>query len=73
MSKQTTPTAIGNEKPKDNEILIDNSPSNHDKLTAGQEVKANDPKNLAKEINGPKGLEPTRYGDWESKGRCYDF
>lgn len=26
-----------------------------------------------KEINGPKGLEPTRYGDWEAKGRCYDF
>tara|TARA_B100001564_G_scaffold317265_1_gene293161 strand:+ start:439 stop:606 length:168 start_codon:yes stop_codon:yes gene_type:complete len=25
------------------------------------------------EINGPKGLEPTRYGDWESKGRCSDF
>ena len=30
-------------------------------------------KALKKEINGPKGLEPTRYGDWESKGRCYDF
>lgn len=29
--------------------------------------------NVKKEINGPKGLEPTRYGDWESKGRCYDF
>jgi len=29
--------------------------------------------NKKKEINGPKGLEPTRYGDWESKGRCYDF
>lgn len=28
---------------------------------------------LPKEINGPTGLEPTRYGDWESKGRCYDF
>ena len=28
---------------------------------------------LQKEINGPKGLEPTRYGDWESKGRCHDF
>ena len=25
------------------------------------------------EINGPRGLEPTRYGDWESKGRCVDF
>ena len=25
------------------------------------------------EIGGPKGLEPTRYGDWERKGRCIDF
>lgn len=25
------------------------------------------------EINGPRGPEPTRYGDWESKGRCVDF
>ena len=25
------------------------------------------------EINGPNGLEPTRYGDWEKKGICYDF
>ena len=28
---------------------------------------------LAEEIGGPKGLEPTRYGDWERNGRCYDF
>ena len=26
-----------------------------------------------KEYGGPKGLEPTRYGDWEKKGRCVDF
>lgn len=26
-----------------------------------------------KEYGGPKGLEPTRYGDWERKGRCVDF
>lgn len=25
------------------------------------------------EIGGPKGPEPTRYGDWESNGRCSDF
>ena len=25
------------------------------------------------EIGGPKGPEPTRYGDWERKGRCFDF
>tara|TARA_B100000989_G_scaffold25778_1_gene16693 strand:+ start:76 stop:255 length:180 start_codon:yes stop_codon:yes gene_type:complete len=27
----------------------------------------------AKEKNGPKGLEPTRFGDWERKGITYDF
>ena len=26
-----------------------------------------------REFYGPKGLEPTRYGDWEQKGRCTDF
>ena len=26
-----------------------------------------------KELGGPKGLEPTRYGDWEVKGRVSDF
>jgi hypothetical protein len=28
---------------------------------------------LPKEVNGPKGPEPTRYGDWEKNGRCIDF
>lgn len=28
---------------------------------------------VEKEIGGPKGLEPTRYGDWEKAGRCFDF
>lgn len=26
-----------------------------------------------REIGGPPGPEPTRYGDWERKGRCIDF
>lgn len=26
-----------------------------------------------KEIGGPGGPEPTRYGDWERRGRCIDF
>jgi hypothetical protein len=25
------------------------------------------------EIGGPAGPEPTRYGDWERRGRCIDF
>jgi len=28
---------------------------------------------VEKEVGGPKGLEPTRYGDWEKAGRCIDF
>ncbi len=27
----------------------------------------------SKEIGGRKGPDPTRYGDWEKKGRCIDF
>jgi hypothetical protein len=26
-----------------------------------------------KEFQGPKGPEPTRYGDWENKGIASDF
>ncbi|MGA2776580.1 MAG: DUF1674 domain-containing protein [Steroidobacteraceae bacterium] len=25
------------------------------------------------EVGGRGGLDPTRYGDWELKGRCIDF
>jgi hypothetical protein len=31
------------------------------------------PKREAREIGGPQGPEPTRYGDWERAGRCIDF
>ena len=41
------------------------------------EAKARKKKEIAilraKEKNGPKGLEPTRYGDWERKGIISDF
>jgi hypothetical protein len=30
-------------------------------------------KPAAKEFQGPKGPEPTRYGDWETKGIASDF
>ena len=36
-------------------------------------VLKNEKAEQPKEFNGPAGLEPTRYGDWESKGRCVDF
>ena len=31
------------------------------------------PQPAPREIGGPAGPEPTRYGDWERNGRCVDF
>ena len=39
---------------------------------AADEAAATVPKQ-PREIGGPKGPEPTRYGDWEFNGRCTDF
>jgi hypothetical protein len=36
-------------------------------------VKPPVPTKLPKEIGGPEGPEPTRYGDWQFKGRVSDF
>ena len=35
--------------------------------------KAEVSKDAPKEIGGPPGPEPTRYGDWAFKGRVTDF
>ena len=37
------------------------------------EEKIKKKRKVIKEIGGPKGPEPTRYGDWEVKGRVSDF
>ncbi len=41
-----------------------------------QNAKAPDkdlPSTKPTEHGGQQGLDPTRYGDWEKKGRCTDF
>jgi len=40
---------------------------------ANSPAPANDIAKSAREIGGPSGPEPTRYGDWEQRGRCIDF
>ncbi|MPV85795.1 DUF1674 domain-containing protein [Cardiobacteriales bacterium ML27] len=47
-------------------------------VNQANQANANSPvsENMPKEYGGrkpEKGLEPTRYGDWEFKGRCIDF
>jgi hypothetical protein len=40
---------------------------------AEQRRRENTKPTLLKELNGPKGPEPTRFGDWEKKGIASDF
>ena len=54
-----------------------NTPQPEDKPLPNSEqppvVSNAHPVEKQKEYGGPKGKEPTRYGDWEKKGRCIDF
>ena len=40
---------------------------------AAEEAAAQNAAARPKEYQGPKGPEPTRYGDWETKGIASDF
>ncbi|MFS7949734.1 putative succinate dehydrogenase assembly factor 4 [Helianthus anomalus] len=49
-----------------------------DKVINSEEIEEDDGDELdineeTGEIGGPKGPEPTRFGDWERNGRCSDF
>jgi len=61
------------EKELTNRLSIDTNKKKSGSEVAIDEQEKQQSFDLPKELNGPKGLEPTRYGDWESKGRCYDF
>jgi hypothetical protein len=51
--------------------------SDDDAKPVAEQSKSAEPPGAAKkpprEIGGPTGPEPTRYGDWERNGRCTDF
>ena len=40
---------------------------------ARRQAAAADAKPAPREFQGPKGPEPTRFGDWENKGIASDF
>ena len=48
-----------------------NNESNHNIIQALTEPATE--KSETEEYGGPKGPEPTRYGDWEKGGRVSDF
>jgi len=47
--------------------------SNHSEEPARQHSGVDALPDKPVEVGGPKGPEPTRYGDWENAGRCTDF
>lgn len=49
----------------------DGAPGPGDGTTAKPD--ADRAKAAPEEVGGRGGLDPTRYGDWEVKGRCIDF
>ncbi len=46
---------------------------NTGKPSTGKPPTGKPPTGKPKEIGGPSGPEPTRYGDWERNGICVDF
>lgn len=52
---------------KDDQLNLETQPETPD---TPQKIS---PEDKPQEVGGPKGPEPTRYGDWEKAGRCIDF
>jgi hypothetical protein len=48
-------------------------PNTHAASTPVAPVAAAPAGAAVREIGGPDGAEPTRFGDWEKNGRCIDF
>jgi hypothetical protein len=57
----------------EDEDMIEDGVKDESEKVEPKPVGAAVQKPLPKEIGGAKGPEPTRYGDWEHKGRCTDF
>ena len=59
--------------PEKNSSTQPSVPLSSDFSAAGAHPAAAAPAQTGREIGGPSGPEPTRFGDWERKGRCIDF
>ncbi|OAY70987.1 Succinate dehydrogenase assembly factor 4, mitochondrial [Ananas comosus] len=61
-------------KEEEEEYEYEEGNNTAEKKSEGEEGEEDDGVNkLTGEVGGPKGPEPTRYGDWERGGRCSDF
>lgn len=62
---------------KEQTEIVEENPANENKQGREDEEEEEEhgdhANKLTREIGGPRGPEPTRYGDWERNGRCSDF
>jgi hypothetical protein len=65
VSEQSQPQSLHNENQQ-----TQNKEQQQEDDDDGDEIDLN---KETGEVGGPKGPEPTRYGDWERNGRCSDF
>lgn len=61
------------ESPKQEEAVMENLRSENKEDDEDEEEGEEHMNKDTGEIGGPRGPEPTRYGDWERNGRCSDF
>ncbi|MGD0490845.1 MAG: succinate dehydrogenase assembly factor 4 [Steroidobacteraceae bacterium] len=55
------------------EVQIAASPPAQSESPPGQSPPTPETTRSRLEVGGPRGPDPTRYGDWELRGRCIDF
>lgn len=80
MTTKNTPSPETDPSVAEKATAVDSTPDAGDNLQKGDPENSKNAADSAsgvadgtREIGGPKGPEPTRYGDWEQNGRCTDF
>lgn len=61
------------DKGRANPELKTGEAASSDSAPRSAQTPANETNKKPAEFGGQKGLEPTRFGDWEKNGRCTDF
>lgn len=62
---------LRNKSPRD--LRPDDSDVAESPVDSSENTSSSSNETRVRELGGPKGPEPTRFGDWERKGRCVDF
>ncbi|SOD98902.1 succinate dehydrogenase assembly factor 4 [Caenispirillum bisanense] len=71
---EADPAETGSAAPEDAAEAAEAAEAAREEESGVRTVNLRDmPPSQADEIGGPRGPEPTRYGDWERKGRVSDF